>query len=363
MFVDTEQFIQIAHLHFLIKKSFLIFFLSNHFVVYLMNFNAIVFCLLLYQCTSIRYLIPSENVTGKFDKIYFPREQGRSVYGITYDYSIIVAPFLPVNDKKFASSLEFCSLGKRSLPVNTTCFNYFCSNNTPVHLKNATLSIKRHWDVLTYCSLCSESGNNNLTLISLSSPNNTCKWIDVRGICSQAIHDNDTICIPFVTTSNVKAIPAPMYYYFNEEKFYGVRDFTTLVFIPALDVWIPVIFTFLFIIMLIITIALVVIPEIIFLIMRVNPILGCWVNFTSFIGYRTHSMLWYLLSGLVCSSFFIAYSLGLTGGERYKTELIIGMILSMFISVLSYVSILVLWVYTIQQTETINTVKTTPIQK
>lgn len=52
------------------------------------------------------------NISGKFDKIYFPKAQGRSEYGVTYNYSIIVAPFLPMNEKNLLASMEFCSLGK-----------------------------------------------------------------------------------------------------------------------------------------------------------------------------------------------------------------------------------------------------------
>lgn len=154
-----------------------------------------------------------------------------------------------------------------------------------------------------------------------------------------------------------------MYYFINEQKYYNVKDFTTVVFMPFIDIWIPFIFTILFVFTIIISFFLVIIPEIIFLFLKIDKLRGAWFNIKMIFGYRSHSIVWYLLSEIVSSSFFLAYSFSLINGDRIKTELILGLILGMFLSILSYVSILALWVYTIQQTDSIVTVETTLGQK
>jgi len=215
-------------------------------------------------------------------------------------------------------------------------------------MSNRTRNRKRHWDVLTYCTLCSKSISQNFSLNYIQENKNSCLSIDIDEVCPYSIKNTDSICIPFIIRGQPK-YPNGFYYFPKDDKFFSSRDFMHLFFLPLSDIYIPHLFTFTAWLLLFMTIFIIVIPEIIFILIskrRTNLILRFLSN-----GYRNLSILWLLLSQLLLVASFTLYSIGILNFTRLKTELIFGVIFTLFLSLICYVGIISLWVHILEQSD------------
>jgi hypothetical protein len=301
---------------------------------------------------ALPLMLASVNYTGRYDAIYYPVGQSRAVFGNVFDYNVILSPLLPITQDNLLTGIEACSASKASIPKGfTTCENYFCSPTIPTYLNTTPQNIRRHWDVLTYCSLCSATGAQGFTLVDLNETR--CPWVNLNYSCPQGVQTNESICVPYVTSSSMIHFQ-PMYYYPADQKFYAVKDYIHTTFIPAIDLGVPYLFTILYFILLVFTLIFGVIPEFITVIWATQKdwrSKNVCHHLGVIFGFRTQSYFWLMISEILGFLFFFVYSVGTAAGTRYKTQLVLGLIICLTTALLSYISLISLWTYILIQTE------------
>eukprot|EP01080_Neovahlkampfia_damariscottae_P009724 gene9724-1928_t len=301
---------------------------------------------------TIELMTKSQTQKGKFDNIFFPHKASIARYGVVWDYAVIYAPIL--NIKSTAGSLDFCQIGERTFKsANTTsCLTYFCSKTEkPKFIENE----KKHWEMLTFCTLCSKS-NSILDLNYLYDNKKNCPWIDTKEICAHGLNSTQDICVPFITSRSGKN-PAPMYYYFEEKTFYSQKDFTTIILTPFTDLIVPFALIIIFILYVIFTILFIILPQYLSSCINWEKNRNFLYNISNFISLRILSIFWVLTSNMIGIVTYSIYGILVIDDDRNKFILVIGWITMLLLDLFAFATLTVLWRHILNQSDELSLTK------
>lgn len=214
---------------------------------------------------------------------------------------------------------------------------------------------KKHYDLLTYCHLCSNGAKFNFSLYDPHVQKN-CNWTFHKDVCPDGLETTDSICIPYVTREYVD-YPFGFYYFKSLNKFLAKNDLTHTFILPLMDIHIPHTCTILFWSVLTFTILFIAIPEVFVTFLKLNLNHSFFSNLITFFGFRIQSILWVLTAESIAVGFFTMYSIDIFIGNRQKTLLISGLIISLFISLFAYLGFISLWIHIIETSDSIEPIK------
>jgi hypothetical protein len=197
-----------------------------------LSFYFVLLALVIFCQSRPNYFIKETNETFQnstyFKHIFFPEYAMEDFVGEIYGYSLLIAPV--TDEQEIATSKDLCS-SFEFLPQNewnnsnvkNPCELYFCGEFSPKYLndsQNSTLSLQErtiaeqnHVSIHRYCTLCSQTKNENFRKILNEKK---CKYFIS---CPEETCSDESICLHFKPRQ-------PLCYVWRDNIFYNFDDFT-----------------------------------------------------------------------------------------------------------------------------------------